>query len=170
MARRVTSSMSILQQIRLGAAIVLLCAIFLPLSQCSQHGDDSAPTPQALSHARHFFPRSDTDYQYQYGVKGLGLSLRGVLTLIAFVWPLGFAIWNRRFGQPPRFWWIFYGGELLLCAGTIYVVGALTLGGRWLYGAYVGEVAISIYACTSLILIFDRIRNRFRIRSARSAA
>jgi hypothetical protein len=162
--------MSALRTIRLSMAIVLICAIFLPLSQCSQHGNDSAPTPQALSHARHFFPRSDTDYQYQYGVKDLDFSVGGVLTLIAFVWPLVFAIWSRRFGQPPRFWWIFYGAELLLCAGTIYLVGALTLGGRWLYGAYVGEAAISIYACTSLILIIDRIRNRFRIRSERSAA
>lgn len=168
------NSMSILQKIRLGAAIVVLCTIFLPLSQCSQ---GSTETPQAYAHARHFFPRSDNDFKYQYGITELAADfmrprengLLGALTLIAFLWPLGLAIWSRK-SKLPRFWWIFYTVELLLCVGTAYWVHALTYGGRWLYGAYVGEGAIAIYACTTLIFIFDRIRNRFRIRSERSAA
>lgn len=150
--------MSILQKIRFGAAIVLICAIFLPLSQCSQHGDGEAlKTPQALAHARHFFPTSDKDFAYEYGIKDLDLSLRGVLTLVAFVWPLGFAIWGLRL-ERSRFLWIFYTAELLLCAGTIYWVTALTLGGRWLYGAYVAEVAIGIFAIASLISLVAAIR------------
>jgi hypothetical protein len=168
--------MSILQKIRLGAAIVLLCAIFLPLSQCAFHGA-STDTPQAFAHARHLFPRGDDDFKYQYGITELVTGfmrprengLLGALTLTAFLWPLGFAIWSRK-SRFPRFWWIFYTGELLLCAGTAYWVHALTQGGRWLYGAYVGEVAIAIYACTSLTVIVDRIRNRSRFRSERSAA
>jgi len=95
--------------------------------------------------------------------------LNGTLTLIAFLWPLVFVVWDKRF-RRNRFWWIWSVTALLLCAGTAYWVSALTLEGRWLYGAYVGEVAISIYACTTLIFIFDRIRNRFRFRSERSAA
>jgi hypothetical protein len=170
------NSMSILQKIRLGAAIVLLCTIFLPLSQCSSRGGDTE-TPQAYAHARHLFPRSDDDFKYQYGITELATGfmrpredgLLGALTLTAFLWPLAFATWSRR-PRLRRFWWIFYTGELLLCAGTAYWVHALTQGGRWLYGAYVGEIAISIYACTSLIFIVDRIRNRLRVRSERSAA
>lgn len=156
--------MSALHKIRLSLAIVLIGVIFLPLSQCSQHGDDRAPiTPQAFAHARHLFPRSDNDFQYQYAVKDLGFSSSGVVTLIAFAWPLASVILSRK-RREARFWWIFHFVELLLCAGTIYWISALTLGGRWLYGAYVGEVAISLYACTSLIFIVDRFRNRFRFR------
>jgi hypothetical protein len=168
--------MSILQKIRLGAAIVLLCAIFLPLSQCSSRGGDTE-TPQAYAQARHLFPQDDDDFKYQYATNYLFTGfmrpredgLLGALTLTVFLWPLAFAIWSRK-SKLPRFWWIFYSGELLLCAGTAYWVHALTQGGRWLYGAYVGEVAIAIYACTTLIFVFDRIRNRFRFRSERSAA
>jgi hypothetical protein len=145
-------------------AIVLIGTIFLPLSQCSQHdADHTLSTAQALAHARHLFPRSDNDFQYQYAIKVLDFSLSGVVTLIAFAWPLASAILSRR-RREARFSWIFHFVELLLCAGTIYWISALTLGGRWLYGAYVGEVAISVYACTSLIFIVDRLRNRFRFR------
>lgn len=159
------NSMSTLQKIRLGAAIVLLCAIFLPLNQCSSQSG-STETPQALAHARHLFPRSDKDFSYQYAIKQIGFSLGGTLTLIAFAWPLAFAIWSRK-SRLRRFWWIFYTGELLLCSGTAYWVCALTqefVGEvRWLYGFYVAEAAIAIYACTSLIVVVDRIRNRSRL-------
>jgi hypothetical protein len=152
--------MPISQKIRLSMAIVLLCAFFLPLSQCS-HGPEAKDlrTPQAYSHARHLFPRSDNEFRYQYAIEAIDFSLIGVLTLVAFSWPLAFAIWRRRF-RPHRFWWIFYAVELLLSAGTAYWVYALTQGGRWLYGAYIGEVAITIYAGITLILMAGRIRDR----------
>jgi hypothetical protein len=87
----------------------------------------------------------------------------GGLTLIAFLWPLGFAIWSRK-SQFPRFWWIFYTSESLLCAGTIYCVYALTRSGCWLYGFYVAEIAIAIYASTTVIVIVTRLQNFFRSR------
>lgn len=156
--------MSILQKVRLGAAIVLLCAICLPLSQCASLGGRT-DTPQAFADARHLFPRSDDAFDYYYGIEYLQAAfvspkdhgLLGALTLIAFMWPLAFAIWSRK-STLPRFWWIFYTVELLLCAGTGYWVYALTQGGRWLYGLYVAEVAIAIYASTTLISIVDRVR------------
>jgi hypothetical protein len=152
--------MSILQKIRLGAAIVLFCAIFLPLSQCSSQ-KGGTKTPQALAHAGHLFPRSDKDFRYQYAIKEIDFSLGGALTLIAFVWPLAFAIWSRK-SRLRRFWWIFYTGELLLCAGTANSIYALTqefVGEvRWLYGFYVAETTTAIYATTTLISIVDRIR------------
>jgi hypothetical protein len=166
--------MTILQKIRLGAAIVLICAIFLPLSQCSRSGDkNDSWSPRAFAHSRHFFPQDGDGFEYQYAVKNLtagftnpkeyGVSL--LLTLTAFLWPLGFAIWSRK-SKLSRFWWIFYSAELLLCAGTGYSVYALALGRgvRWLYGFYVAEGAVAIYAGTALILIANRLRNYFRSR------
>jgi hypothetical protein len=166
--------MSILQKIRLGAAIVLLCAICLPLSQCAFDGGGT-DTPQALAHARHLFPRSDDDFGYYYGIEYLQAAfvspkdygVNGALTLIAFVWPLGFAVWSRK-SKLRRFWWIFYTGELVLCAGTGYSVCGLALGTRWLYGFYVAEAAIAIYACTTLILILCRLRSFFAGRKAQA--
>jgi uncharacterized membrane protein len=168
--------MSILQKLRLIAAIVLICAIFLPLSQCSRQGqgqDHDVNSPQALAHSRHLFPRSDDEYVYWYGISYVSTAyaspkdngLSGAVTLIAFLWPLGFAIWSRK-SQFPRFWWVFYLVESLLCAGTIYWVYALTLGGRKLYGFYVAEGAIAIYAITTVIIIVTRLRNFFHNRRA----
>jgi hypothetical protein len=164
--------MSILQKIRLGAAIVLVCAICLPLSQCSSNGESvKPPTAKALAHAGHLFPRSDKDFQYQYGIKCLQLAfmnpkdygLNGALTLIAFLWPLAFVVLDKK-SRGRRFWWTWSVTALLLCAGTAYWIKALTLDGRWLYGAYVGEAAIAIYASTALVTIGDRLRNFVRSR------
>lgn len=165
--------MSTLQKIRLGAAIVLLCAIFLPLSQCSQGGAGSTETPQAFAHGRHVFPRSDNDFSYNYGIKRVVVGfispredgLAGALTLIAFAWPLALAIWSQKSGLH-RFWWMFYTGELLLCAGTVYWVHTLTQSGRLLYGFYVAEAAIAIYTTATLVFIGNRLRNFFRNRAA----
>ena len=152
--------MNVLRKIRGGAAILLLCTIFLPLSQCSRHGESvKPPTAKALAHSRHIFPRSDDDFEYQYGIKDLDLTLRGALTVIAFLWPLAFLGCDRRI-RRNRFWWIFAIGELLLCAGTAYWIGVLTLGGRWLYGAYAAEAVIGIYFVVSLMLTIDRARER----------
>ena len=165
--------MAILQKIRLVAAIVLVCAIFLPLSQCSRQGNSASWTPEALAHSRHLFPRSDKDFDYYYGIGSLQAAfmspkdygMNGALTLIAFLWPLGFAIWSRK-SKLTRFWWIFYAGELLLCAGTAYWVYTLTFGGRRLYGFYVAEAAIAIYASTTLVFASNRLRSFFAQRRA----
>jgi hypothetical protein len=156
--------MSILQKIRLGAAIALLCAIVLPLSQCA-HAGNNERTPEAFAHARHLFPQSDANFSYQYGIKQVGFSLAGALAVIAFAWPLGFAIWSRK-SHMPRFWWIFYASELLLCAGTAYWINALTQGGRWLYGFYVAEAVVAVYASTTLISISHRLRTLLAQRRA----
>jgi hypothetical protein len=164
--------MPILQKIRLVAAIVLVCAIFLPLSQCSRTGAiQDVNSPQAFAHSRHLFPRTDDTYEYWYGISYVRAAYAspkdngalGALTLIAFLWPLGFATWSRK-SQFRRFWWIFYLIESLLCAETIYLIHALTQGGRWLYGFYVAEGAIAIYAITTVIIIGTRLRNFLRNR------
>jgi hypothetical protein len=145
--------MALMQKIRMVAAIVLLGAIFLPLSQCSQHGANSSPpTSQALAHSHHLFPRSDNDFEYEYGIRELGFSWRGLLTLVAFAWPLAFLIWSQRLEQT-RFLWILYVAELFLCAGTVYWLGALTMGGRWLYGAYIVVGATAVYALSALVAL-----------------
>jgi hypothetical protein len=150
----------------LAAAVVLICAIFLPLSQCAGP-KTNVWSPAAFAHSRHLFPQNDGDYLYQYASNFVrdGFAnpkdngLIAAVTLIAFLWPLGFAIWSR-ISRFPRFWWI----ELLLCAGTAYWIWALRMRGRSLYGFYVAEGAIAIYVVTTVIVIIFRQRDFARRR------
>jgi hypothetical protein len=152
--------MDLVRKIRRIAAVVLVCSIFLPLSQCARHDEGvNPPSQKAVAHARHLFPRSDADFEYQYAIKNLDFSLRGALTLVAFFWPLPFLWWDAAL-RRKRFWWLFVVLELLLCAGTIYWVDVTTMEGRWLYGAYVAESAIAIYAATIVWLAIGEIRER----------
>jgi hypothetical protein len=87
-------------------------------------------------------------------------SPRGILTLIAFVWPVAFIFLFRKF-EGRRFAWLLYLSELLLCAGSVYWLTILTTDSRWLYGAYVVSVALGLYALAVLASLFGLIRNAF---------
>jgi NADH:ubiquinone oxidoreductase subunit 6 (subunit J) len=98
------------------------------------------------------FPRTNSDFAYQYGYKNVDFSLSGVLPVLAFTWPLIFLfLARRRFGFRLRLFIQVL--EVLVCCGTIYVIYAFTLSGfgaRWLYGAYVGIIAVAVFTCAGL--------------------
>jgi hypothetical protein len=145
-----------LRKIRLTAALALICAMCLPLSQCSKQKD--ARHPQATkSISQQLFPRSDDLFSYEYAVSELGFTPRGALTLLAFTWPILFIVIGSKLSEW-HFSWILYLLELLLCGGTIYWLCGLTLFGGWLYGAYVVFVSIVIFGCTALISLFYATR------------
>jgi hypothetical protein len=153
--------MSVIHKVRFAGAVVLLCTMFLPLSQCSRHGDNSAPpTAQALAHSHRLFPQSDNDFDYEYAIKELGFSWKGLLTLVAFGWPLCFVLWSRKF-RRSRVWWLFCLIELLLCFGTIYWLTVLTFGGRWLYGGHLASIAVAVYGSGALASLLFGIRRAF---------
>jgi hypothetical protein len=145
-----------LHKFRLAAAAVLICAIFLPLSECSRRDNPPPPAPRSFSHT--LLPQSDADFSYQYGFRALGFSAAGILTIIAFVWPFAFTIFGDK-RRGPRLRWVLLSAELLLCAGTAYWVHAIMLGGRWLYGAYVVLAAILAFACSGVLLALARGKN-----------
>ena len=75
----------------------MIGALFVPLSKCSRGGKaERLPPPPAKTVVEKIFPRSDEQTDYDYGATRLGPSLNGVLTLIAFGWPLVLALCNRR--------------------------------------------------------------------------
>jgi hypothetical protein len=156
--------MSILRKIRIGAAIILLCAIFLPLSECSRHEREQSPQP-SKSLSQQLFPQDNDDFAYQYAIGVMRFSTwqAGGFALLALLWPLGFLFLNKKL-QPRRFAWSVYLFELLLCVGSIYWLHLFTALGRWLYGAYVGLVAVVVFGCTSLVLLLSCIRNSFARR------
>jgi hypothetical protein len=139
-----------LRKLRLTAAIVLLCAIFLPLSECSQ-GPNHSQTAQK-SVAERLYPQSNADVSYQYGYRSIAFDLAGLFTMIAFAWPLTFALFVRR-NLGPRMKWTFRASEVILCAGSIYWLNVLSFhsfGATWLYGAYIDVIAVAVFTCLGI--------------------
>ena len=147
-----------LRKVRLVAAIVLVCAFVLPLSECSRRESHSPPRPKSIS--QRLFPQTNAEFSYQYAYGFVGFSAPGAVTVLAFIWPLVFVLSvRRRFG--PKLQWFLRVLEVLLCAGTIYWLDVLTLrgfGARWLYGAYVGVIAVAIFALVGVALWFGRAK------------
>lgn len=147
--------MSVITNIRgLGAAL-LLVSMFLPLSECSRHEHSVVRQPASL--AQRLFPQSNRDFDYQYGYKVVGFSLIGILTVLAFTWPILFLVCFARWPRRRRFLWL---AELLLCAGTLYWVHALSLGGKYLYGAYVAAIAVVAFGFGTAMLWRLNVRQR----------
>jgi hypothetical protein len=147
--------MPMLRRVRLIAAIVLVCAIVLPLSEC-QKGHSYQPVKKTISNE--LFPQDNSDFLYYYGYEALGSPLGATLTGLAFAWPLIFLLSVRkRVGFRLRLSLQLL--ELLLCAGTIYWVHALTMGGRWLYGFYVSIIAVAVFTCAGLASWFIHTRD-----------
>ena len=151
-----TSFRMTLRKIRLTAAVVLVCAIFLPLSRCSRSdAKSSPPPPRSLS--ERFFPQDDRNFDYSYAYKAIGFSTVGALTFSAFVWPLIIVAMDKRMTKR-RLSWILHVVELFLCGWTFYW-GIYLTPGRWLYGAYVAMTAVAAFAGSALVFLFEGIRN-----------
>ena len=115
------------------------------------HPDGKAPaTPPPKTFVQKIFPRSDAQTDYDYGATRLGSSLTGVLTLIAFGWPLTLALLNGRV-SGKRHAWIFYTLEVLLGAGTIYWIYAVTEASTRLWGAYFVFALTIAYIIAALV-------------------
>jgi len=135
---------------------MLICAICLPLSRCSQ---SKTAQHQQISESisQRLFPQTDEQFHYTYAVAKIDSSWCGMLTVLAFAWPCLFLPAERKL-RGARFGWIQYLLELILCGGTIYWLYGLTLLEEWLYGAYIVLAAIVFLASTALISLFHDTR------------
>ncbi len=144
-------TMNLVQKLKRCAAVLLVCAAFLPLSRCSYH--DGAPPPE-LSFWQHLFPRDQGDWVYSYAFKNNNFSVWGVVTVLAFTWPLLLMLlFRKRAGRWVA--WLTPTLELLLCASTAYWIVYALAPGRFLYGAYVAFFALLLYAGGVLFGIVD---------------
>lgn len=148
----------LVHSIRLGAAMALVCAICLPLSQCAH----ARHPPPYVAETFRLFPRNDGQFDYVYAAEELGFSWKGMLTLVAFTWPVPAILLGRRCAGS-RFGWVGYVAEVLLCAGTVYWLICLTLFGDWLYGSYVVVISMILFACTALFLLYPSVSDLVRI-------
>jgi hypothetical protein len=130
------------------AAILLLLAFFLPLSQCTveqQTPDGKAVEPTTVvtsAYSSHEWPSADA-----------------LATYGSFLWPLMLAvaslIWpalSKRAAIGVL--------ELLLCAGSAYVLLTLIYFGDIRYGAYVAAGAIGTYFIATSVELAARLRWR----------
>jgi NADH:ubiquinone oxidoreductase subunit K len=146
-----------LPKIRLAAAVIILLSIFLPISEC-QRRDNAIPKPKSFS--QQLFPQSNADFEYQYGYRQIGFTLVGILTIVAFGWPLACLLLLERRRRILRF---LLPIEILLCAGTLYWVHAISFGGRYLYGACVAAIAVITFAiATAMVWWADRQERLFK--------
>lgn len=134
----------------------MLAALLTPLSECSRGNKANALPPPAKTGWQKIFPRSDSHTDYDYGATRLDLSLGGALTLVAFAWPIGLAIVGRRVRGKRRAW-LFHILEILLCAGSIYWIYAITEAGTRLWGAYFVFAIIGVYALATLRDLFGSV-------------
>lgn len=132
------------------AAITLLVAFFLPLSQCSVR---EIKTPDTAS-----VPTVAVTYAYATYEDPLPTA---VLSYAGFLWPLAFAIAGllrsqvlRRRGVAPI--------EMLLCVGSGYVLYALATWGETRYGAYIAATAIGLYFVSASADVAIRVRESLR--------
>jgi hypothetical protein len=142
-----------MQKLKLTLGILMIAALFVPLSQCSHGGKSTDAPPTAKTGLQKIFPRSDARTEYDYGATRLDLSLNGALTLVAFSWPLVLALLGRRAHGKRRAWFLST-LELLLCAGTIWWIYAVTEGATRLWGTYFVFALISAYGVAALIDLF----------------
>ncbi|MFZ6800452.1 hypothetical protein [Undibacterium sp. Di24W] len=142
------------------AALGLLIAFFLPLSQCSTPEQNISKDPPTQSNQNAKVRQSD----------GIVFAARmdkddALLTLtngVAFFWPVLFTL--LAFFRPEveqslsiRL------SEILLCLGSAFILLRLTSFGTLLPGGYLGWSALGIYFAITLFNFIERIRRTWQV-------
>lgn len=146
-------TLAAVHKLKLTLGVLMIAALFVPLSQCSRGGKENALPPPAKTGLQKIFPRSDAQTDYDYGATRLAPSLNGAVTLVAFTWPLGLALLELR-TRGKRRDWLLYVLELLLCGGTVWFIYALTEAGPRLWGAWFVFALTTGYALAALFDLF----------------
>lgn len=135
------------------AAVFLLAALFLPLSQCTV----TKPIPGTHE------VKQETITTYAYPSKEW-LSVDAIAVYVAFLWPAIFVM--TSFMWPALNKKAIVGVlELLLCFGSGYVLLLFTFGKSLLYGGYIAWVAIGTYCITTCIQVVIQARAAWRKRA-----
>ena len=127
------------------AAIILMAAFFLPLSQCSGTDSETGVTKVYVTYA----------YSADWP------SVNPLTAAAAFTWPLALSIATLVWPRLNQKWPI---GiiELVLCAGSALVLVVLiAFCDKVLYGTYVAGGSIGLYFTTTLVALGSRVRKKW---------
>lgn len=151
--------MSAARRIRLIASFALLCALFLPLSECRK---DKSLTPPPFSLTQAVFPRDSAYASYTYPFQILKLDWSSAIWLLIFTWPFAILAVGLKWPRVHEFCFTHL-LELTCCIGSSYFIYALAaLCGDPLYGFYVAMGSDVAYACVALWAIVGDIRSHLR--------
>jgi hypothetical protein len=153
-----------LQKVKRWAAILLLCALFLPLSRC---GHDDPSIRHGLMHQ--VFPISDEHVSYEYAFRKFVKFPEGLYTALAFGWPLLFVFLGPKIAER-RFEWLFHVTAMLFCLGSLWWLVVLTFFGDPLYGGYLYFVSVVTYFAASVWSLVHCIRRALASRRQRKIA
>lgn len=148
-----------MHKLKLTLGVLMIAALFVPLSECSHAGKANDLPPPAKTGIQKIFPRSDAKTEYSYGATRIGLSLQGASAVVAFSWPVVLVLLERR-ARGKRFAWLLYATEILLCAGTIWWIYAVSEAGKRLWGAYFVFALMGLYAIAALADLFGHRTTR----------
>jgi hypothetical protein len=143
-ARYVEGSMKACRLIRRLSAALLLVALFLPLSRCSEQppGD----TPGGGVAAGGAAPSAPTTYRYYYAWTDFKVSeISSWLLFLAFLWPLPFLAHEALArGKAARIW--VSAVQLPLGAGAITLIYYRTFLHQLWVGGYLAYIALGAYS------------------------
>lgn len=172
-----------LRIVRRLSALVLLAALFLPLSRCSQSSDAGQSTQpvQPVQPMQPAEPRQDLDeplqtpsqpatYKYFYAWTDFQAGSAGSwLIFLAFLWPIPFLAyeWTHRDRRAPI--WL-PAAQLPLAAGAILLVYYRTFLNELWIGGYLAYIALGCLTLALLAEIGIRVVDAVRARRAPGGA
>jgi len=131
------------------AALFLLVAFFLPLSQCTVE----VPTSETRAIERQVI----VTYAYS---RDKWPSVDALAIYVTFLWPLLFAVASLI--SPSVSGKLAIGiVEILLCVGSGFMLFTLTYIGMLKYGAYVAMGSIGVYFIATSVQLVARMRKRW---------
>jgi hypothetical protein len=141
----------VLRLVRQGATVLLLAALVLPLSRCSeQRNGDSADHGEGSSAYTYYYAWSDFD----------PLSPGSWLILAIFAWPVALVLFEVVSRRPASIW--LPAVQVLLFAGSLYVLYVRTFLYELWYGGYMAYAALSVCLLASLGELVLAVRMRVR--------
>ena len=152
-------------RIKIGAAILLLICLVLPLSSCSLYVDSEGKTfwekPPTIDTQR------TTDYYYiwtEFKAKDLG----NWLLITCFIWPIPILIYKYR-GKSKGVNKILWGVEPLLIGGSVYYIAMATLFLTPEVGADLAITANGIYGMAWLWEAILKYKHKIRPLTTQSS-
>jgi hypothetical protein len=141
----------VLRLVRQGATVLLLVALVLPLARCSgqRHGERADPGPGA------------SGYTYYYAWSSFDpLSPGSWLILAIFAWPVALVLYQAVSRRPASVW--LPSVQVLLFAGSLYVLYIRTFLYELWYGGYIAYTALSVCLLASVGELVLAVRTRLR--------
>lgn len=149
-------ALKIIVKLKRLTAVLMLIAFFLPMSHCAVEPTttDSNVIEQKVA------------VTYAYSANEWP-SLEAVATYGAFIWPLALIatglLWRRAENK-----WVIPLLEILLSAGSAYILLMLTIFREPLYGWYIASISLGVYFIATLTELLDYAQKKWARRTKRA--